>query len=627
MRGILTSRVSRLALGLAGCLVLAPAASAGELPPMAKGLNGYKVSDPLLTIGEVINGYQPPGILDGLGAIRLNRKTVRVFANHELLNFRGYPYTITQGTADTSDDFTLTGARVSYFDIDRKTREIVDAGLAYNRIYDANGDLATDSSFLVSPNQGLSRLCSSALFEAGEFNRRRGKNRWRPNRGLEDDIYFTGEEDGGQFNPVGGAEWALDVHSGELWQVPAMGRGAWENVTQVDTGNTTHVAFILADDSSPFNFDGDTSTGDPGDPDDPNDNGNEAVPLYLYVGKKDPKSSDFLTRNGLSNGKLYVWVSDSEETKPSQFNTNGTLNGTWVQIDNSQDTSQASEDGSSGFDEYGYPTQSNLVTQATAKGAFGFSRPEDVSYNPYDASEIVLASTGVDTYDVDSGPSGSGNGADTFGTLYLVDTDFSDFSNLTATVTILYDGDADPSRTLRSPDNLDWADDGYIYVQEDEAEEDTLSGDEALFKNDPPQGQPFVANLNEAGILRINPRSGKLLRVANIDRSVVLDASVADPTKAVDTDAGKGGEWESSGILDVSRLFGEEGGTLFLFDVQAHGIEDQPTSGGDPNSLIFDAGEGSLVEGGQLLFLERGDDDDDDENEKDDEDDDDEDDD
>jgi hypothetical protein len=58
------------------------------------------------------------------------------------------------------------------------------------------------------------------------------------------------------------------------------------------------------------------------------------------------------------------------------------------------------------------------------------------------------------------------------------------------------------------------------------------------------------------------------------------------------------GEWESSGILDVSELFGEKRGTLFLFDVQAHGIEDQDDFNAD--SRITD---GDLVEGGQLSFL------------------------
>ena len=91
--------------------------------------------------------------------------------------------------------------------------------------------------------------------------------------------------------------------------------------------------------------------------------------------------------------------------------------------------------------------------------------------------------------------------------------------------------------------------------------------------------------------------------MAEINRGVVYDASIDNPTRAFDVDFGFAGEWESSGILDVSTLFGEKKGTLFVFDVQAHGIEDQTTKGTSPNfdSRITD---GDLVEGGQLLFLE-----------------------
>ncbi len=78
-----------------------------QLESMAYGLNGYTVSPPLFTVGESINGYTPPGVLDGMGAFKLNRNTVRLLVNHELLNFRGYAY--------ETAGFSLMGARVSYF--------------------------------------------------------------------------------------------------------------------------------------------------------------------------------------------------------------------------------------------------------------------------------------------------------------------------------------------------------------------------------------------------------------------------------------------------------------------------------------------------------------------------------
>jgi hypothetical protein len=536
---------------------------------MAIGENGWTPTT-LFTVGETINGYTPPGILDGLGAYELDEDTVRVFANHELRNQFGYPYYI------PGNNISLKGARVSYFDIDKATRKIVDAGAAYHTIYDATGAIGTLDTIVslpvdvtykgndISAFQGLSRFCSSQLVDPDDFKK----------GGVEDIIYFTGEEDGGNFNPVGGAEWALDVENNELWAVPKMGRGAWENITAVDARDHDVAAFILADDSSPFDADGDGE--------------DEAAPLFMYIGEKDKSpGAGFLERNGLAEGKLYVLVMNNGATTPVDFNGTGSkLKAEWVEIDNEPNLAEASPDGSTGFDQFGYPTQSTLWSRAEKLGAFGFSRPEDVAFNPRKKNEIVLASTGVDTYV---------GGADTFGTMYTVATNFK---NLTAHIEIIYDGDDDPARALRSPDNLDWADDGLIYVQEDEAEEDSLDG-EPLFGSG-------AANPKEASIVALNPNNGKITRVAEVNRGVVYDASLENPTSAFDVDFGKAGEWESSGILDVSTLFGEKGGTLLLFDVQAHGIEDQDDFAEYPN----DANQGSrindddLVEGGQLLFLE-----------------------
>ena len=75
------------------------------------------------------------------------------------------------------------------------------------------------------------------------------------------------------------------------------------------------------------------------------------------------------------------------------------------------------------------------------------------------------------------------------------------------------------------------------------------------------------------------------VRVAEINRSVVVPAGTADSSP---DDVGR---WETSGILDISELFGKAAGKLLAFDVQAHSL-----GGG----VIADKG---LIEGGQLLFL------------------------
>ena len=207
-------------------------------------------------------------------------------------------------------------------------------------------------------------------------------------------------------------------------------------------------------------------------------------------------------------------MADNGATSPTDYNASGKLKNRWVQVDNSP-TGTPSADGSTDLDHFGYRTQGMLWLRARSIDAFGFSRPEDIATNPKNGKVAVFASTGVDTYE---------GGV---GTIYTIKTNFN---NMNATLDIVYDGDADPTRTLRSPDNLEWADDGRLYIQEDEAEEGTLAG-EPLFG-------AGAANRNEAGIVRMKKNGNSIERIANIDRSIVLDPTTAGTP--VDQDAG---EW------------------------------------------------------------------------------------
>lgn len=535
-------RAARLLLGLMNVLILL-SISGGllfalttpqELPfasseaAMMAGEKGFIVK-PLLTIGETLSGttgalnpttagpFTPVGVPDGIGAYELNTDTVRVFVNHEVSSTAAYSYQVTAGLSGT---LNLTGARISYFDIDTSSRMIVDGGLAYNTIYDRAYNLVTSTAQLDTLG-GLDRFCSAALFEAQQFG---------AGRGLTTTIYFAGEE------RDNGTEWALNVSTGELWAVPQMGRGAWENVAALDTGTDTEVAFLLGDDR-------------PG------------APLYLYIGQKEAVGDDsFLDNNGLKQGQLYAWRADTGETTPAEFNGSTltqTLTGTWAAID-VRDQAQA---GNLGYDDLGYKDDVTLRAEALLQGAFSFSRPEDVSTHPLTGTQAVVASTGR---------SNLFGGADSLGTIYQVDVDFTNITSPTADLTILYDGDADPTQALRSPDNLDWADDGYIYVQEDRA-------------FNPAFGLNAV-NPHEASILQLDPATGAVTRVAEMNRSAV-------PSDQTDTAPNDVGRWESSGILDVSTLFGVDPGQLFLFNVQAHSLQ---------GGVIASA---NLVQGGQMALL------------------------
>lgn len=517
--------------------------SGGSTVIQASAADDYLVT-PLFTIGDTFEGaagaynpntagnYSPPGTPDGIGAFALNANTVRIFVNHEIevpgSGSGAYPYTLTNGTT-----IAKGGARVSYFDIDKASRRVVDAGLAFGRMYDRTGAVVTSPSQLELG--GLDRTCSGALYEP---------NLWGAGRGLVDRLYLFGEETSTSFgHPHGGTYWGLDTATGDLWALPDLGRGSWENAALVDTGTTTHVAFLLGDDL-------------------------QDCPLYLYVGQKSTApGANFPERNGLRNGQLYVWKTDNGNTTPQQFNgTGATRAGTWVAVD----ARTPGAAGTTGHDAQGYKNDTRLRSDAFALGAFRFSRPEDLSASPTDGSIVAFTSTGR----------GSVYPLDNWGDTYLLDISFNPSGVPTSgSMRILYDGDdagggqfMSPEEGLRCPDNLDWADDGFLYVQEDQAN----------------QIGSFGAAGFESSIWRLNTTTGEALRVAEVDRSTVL------PLGSTDTNPGDVGNWESSGILDVSTLFGEAPGTLFLFDVQTHSV----TTG-----LISTK---QLAEGGQICFLQRG---------------------
>lgn len=294
-----------------------------------------------------------------------------------------------------------------------------------------------DADQLDDPD-GLRRLCSAQLFDSHQFG---------DGRGVDGRLFITGEETGG------GTAYVLDPASDALYAVAAFGKAGFESVTQLDTGTTDKVAFIIGDDR-------------PG------------APLLLYVGEKGAGDGpELLVSNGLMEGSLYVWVANKKGVvDTSDFNGTGNqMTGKWVEIEYYNPDLAGEEV----YDALGYATQDKQDELAEAAGAFEFSRPEDVHTNPADGSEFVLASTGR---------SGIADDSDLWGTTYTMDVKFNGKGEpVMGTAKILYDGDdagagqfSGPDYGLRSPDNLTWADDGLIYVQEDRSVKPaSLFGDES----------------------------------------------------------------------------------------------------------------------------------------------------
>ncbi len=527
-----------------------------EIPMMRGVSNNFKSgwqTDALFTVGEAgADGsdysedrfnYRPLGVLDGMYAFKKSYGSIQLLVNHELSSSRGYPYTLANGT-------TLTGARITSFAVKQDFVSgnvgVQSAKLAYTTIYDRYFAEVVDPAQINGGSNpgsldGLNRLCSANGIERNKF-------------GFKSDIFFSGEETGG------GQEFILDVKNEVLYCAPAMGRAAWESVTVMDNLDSDKVVVLIGDDRS-------------------------GAPLILYIGEKNDSFSNdapqFLKKNGLAKGHLFVWVATNGELSPEDWNGTGTSrSGSFVKIEH-YNPSMA---GMSGWDNVGYADQSTQDAMAAAVDNFQFSRPEDVETNPEDGTQAVIASTGRSS----SFPS------DTWGTTYLLDIEnialynalngpLEAINNIPADLKILYDGDdagngqvAGPDYGLRSPDNLTWGEDGYIYVNEDRSVGGFCS--ESGF---------------EASVWQLNPNDGQLKRILQMDRSAV-------PFMQTDSNPNDCGNWESSGTIDVTRFFRtKQNETLLLLNVQAHSNDNST----NPNSPI--GGDDDLSEGGQIFFASK----------------------
>ena len=552
-------------------LAAPPAAAApGDTPPrapvpasmLAPG-GGWRTL-PSLTVGDTVGedeeAYTPIGVFDGIGAYAgKTSATAEVVVSHEVRPDAGYAYELANGTS-------LTGARISNLSVDTTTKQVTAGRLAYDTMYDRTGaevtqaqqvnEMADDAEG--ADSLGINRFCSGRSVAAGEL-------------GFTDDIYFANEETSAVYgHPHGGSVWALDVDGSELWAVPELGRGTWENVTPLAPPGEDQVALLMGDDFAP-------------------------TAAYLWIGEKDTSDgAGFLARNGLSDGTLYAWAGEEKRSPLDWTGVGSSDTGEFVEV-TTRDTDQA---GRPGYDDQGYLDDPLLRTQALgggavetttalqgdldelygegtfavgdlgALGATAFSRPEDVHEDPADPASAVLASTGR----------GSLYPNDDLGEVYRFDTDLAADGGPVATVTVIADSDGSPAGEpvtgLRSPDNLTWSPNGTVYVQEDPASQ--LRGEDADFAGTVPS------------VWALDPESPYALeRIASVDYDVIRPEGATYPEDGPSEDP-----WETSGVLDVSDLFvTQPDETLLVLDVQAHGVEDGPVA------------ELDLVESAQLVFL------------------------
>jgi hypothetical protein len=322
-----------------------PAGFVTTIKPYMVSVSPEYAVQPLLSVGDRVprtsdaaQQFQMVGIPDGMGAYRDGDETV-VYMNHEFVQASmsepiiGEPLnrgTIVSRLVLAADGSILSGDR-AYEDIHRE---------------DTFVGPAPDVS---NSTPAFSRFCSGSLSyrEAG-FDR---------------PIYMAGEESSGTatFDGLGGLAVVVFEHrgKGELHTMPTFGRFPWENTLAQPRRRKITVLVGMEDG--------------------PNTPDNQ---LYMWVGEKDfSRHASPMARNGLLDGKLYVFVSTTPgvNDEPAFFalGRGGSIQGEWVEIPDADTL-----------------TDVQLEAAVDAVGAFGFVRTEDGAFNPRDPDEFFFVTTG-----------------------------------------------------------------------------------------------------------------------------------------------------------------------------------------------------------------------------------------
>jgi hypothetical protein len=499
-----TRRMATIVAGMAtiAALVAAPARAATTIDPYAEGRNGYEtvalfsVDDSVPRTGDPAQSYRMVGIPDGLGIVGRNDGAV-LYMNHEFTRS-----TVSQPVPGGPE---YRGAIVSAFRLD-DDGDPVSGDLAYRRVFQ-NAQLVGPIATTANATSAFARFCSGFL--AGT------------DVGFDRPIYLAGEEAEGADTFDGKGGQSVAIVDNKAYALSRLGHFSKENqIVQPNEGLRT-VIFPLED--------------GPSTPD---------SQLYMYVGRKNLDATGVLARNGLNNGKLYVFVSDTAGKSDEASFTGGEIAGHWELIPRAKDL-----------------TDAELESASDAAGAFAFVRIEDGAFSPSSADDMFFVTTG--------GNAAAGND---LGRGYHLKLDPQDPLG-TARLAVVYNADsivANGGDAPLSPDNVD-AGSNALMIQED-----GTASSRPVFASKDREGAIWRFAL-AVGTLRTSVKPGSRIIVAELTPPGRDDVPVPIP-----------GTWETSGIIDTAGVFGRN---TWLFDVQAHAPTTAPSAG--------------TVEDGQLLMLRR----------------------
>jgi hypothetical protein len=541
-------------------------AQGAMLDPVAPGAT----VKPLITVGETLPGtsYMFESIPDGIALAKGRHGSVHAFVNHETSTV---PFPFTPSTGVGFNDFT--NALLSKLTLNRKTGGVL-AG-EYVIPHEANYQRFC-SNFIATREHGFSRPILFTNEEALDWVNRTG-TAWPATIGADE-------------ARQAGAVVAYDIKRDEYRTIWGMGRHNHENSVAVP-GYKERV--VLSTD--------DTFVSNPAQ-----------SQLYSYIARN---TSDVLN----DRGDLWAFVSDApgvDDYYDFPVGSTMEISGHFVKVPKDIATGRNPDGTDMVAADKGYPAPPSDGTWQRApdgsgldgpqwvlehwgdiqpKPVFQFVRLEDLAYDRDDENVIYIADTG-------RGATSAGGNAftSTNGRIWKLVLDEKDPTK--AKLSILIEGDDNPVKTLgeiHQPDNLETTEDS-LFVTEDPGSSQQFP----VGSTDP--------NATTARLWQADLRTGATSVVARVNQSADEGPTDRDAV----TTRGNLGAWESSGIVDASKFFGEG---AFLIDVQAGTL------------IVQEEVRGPLTyqrEGGQLLLLrlptdDRDDDDDDDDDRRHDDDDDD----
>ena len=348
----------------------------------------------MLTVPDVIGGYTMCGLPDGLGAFDNNDGTFTLLMNHELGN--------TLGAVRAHGSI---GSFVSKWIINKSTLAVQSGSDLMVNVNLWNPLTSTYTTYNASNPSTLARFgrfCSADLPVPPAFHNS-GAGLGTPER-----IFMNGEEANDESRAV--AHIATGPNTGTSWELPALGKGAWENaVACPSSGNRTVVALL-------------------------NDGTDGQV--YFYMGQKTATGNE-IEKAGLTNGHpwgLIVAGFPVERVNSSTINTPPAPGTAFTLV---------------GLGDVRTMTGAALNTLSNTNGVTKFSRPEDGAWDPQHPNDFYFNTTDQFT-----------NG---FSRLWKLH--FTDILNpqLGGTITAVLDG----TEGQKMLDNLEIDQYGHILLQED----------------------------------------------------------------------------------------------------------------------------------------------------------------